>query len=106
MCVFVAVNDGGEAVGTIACAVVNADEGHLRGMAVLPEWQGCGIADELLKAAENELAAKGCSHVTLDTTEPLKRAIRFYQRHGYRPSGKTSELFGMALREYRKALTV
>ena len=37
MCVLVAVNDAGSIVGTIACALVDAEEGHLRGMAVLPE---------------------------------------------------------------------
>jgi N-acetylglutamate synthase-like GNAT family acetyltransferase len=34
----------GEIVGTLACHVINADEGHFRGMAVLPGWQGRGVA--------------------------------------------------------------
>ena len=37
-------------VGTIACASVSPNEGHLRGMAVLPQWQGSGVAEALLQA--------------------------------------------------------
>ena len=33
----------------------NGVEGHLRGMAVLREWQGTGVASALLNAAEVEL---------------------------------------------------
>ena len=105
MSVLVAVNPDGEIVGTIACGVASPGVGHLRGMAVLPTWQGAGVAALLLEAAERELRDKGCSLVTLDTTEPLERARRFYEKHGYRPSGRVSEFFGMPLVEYVKALS-
>jgi GNAT superfamily N-acetyltransferase len=105
MSVLVAVSPGGEIVGTIACAVASAGVGHLRGMAVLPTWQGGGVAALLLDAAERELRDKGCSLVTLDTTEPLERATHFYKKHGYRPSGRFTEFFGMPLFEYVKVLT-
>ncbi len=102
--VFVAVTAGEQIVGTIACSVIAAGEGHLRGMAVLPEWHGRGTARELLQSAEAELGGKGCSRVTLDTTEPLQRAMGFYEKHGYAKSGRTSDFFGMILHEYVKAL--
>jgi ribosomal protein S18 acetylase RimI-like enzyme len=105
MFVFVAITETGDIVGTIAGAVPNAGEGHLRGMAVLPEWQGQGIAEKLLQTAEAELAARHCSRVTLDTTQPLLRAMRFYEKHGYRPSGRITDFFGMPLHEYVKDLT-
>jgi predicted N-acetyltransferase YhbS len=104
MFVFVAVAEAGDIVGTIACAVMDGGEGHLRGMAVLPEWQGQGTSERLLQTAEAELAARKCSRVTLDTTEPLLRAMRFYERHGYRPSGSITDFFGMPLHEYVKDL--
>lgn len=91
-------------VGTISWSA-NGAAGHLRGMAVLPEWQGRGVASMLLTAAERELLECGCSYVTLDTTEPLTRAIRFYESHGYVRSGRTFDFFGMPLHEYRKALS-
>jgi putative acetyltransferase len=105
MFVFVAVAEAGDIVGTVACAVLNAGEGHLRGMAVLPDWQGRGIAERLLQTAESELAARKCARVTLDTTQPLLRAMRFYEKHGYRPSGRITDFFGMPLHEYVKDLT-
>jgi GNAT superfamily N-acetyltransferase len=104
MSLFVAVNELGEIVGTIGCASLGNGEGHLRGMAVLPEWQGSGVAAELLESAESELRDLGCRRVTLDTTAPLKRAMRFYERHGYKPTGKVGDFFGMPLYEYAKEL--
>jgi GNAT superfamily N-acetyltransferase len=102
MCVLVAVAER-RVVGTIGFCVHGA-EGHLRGMAVLPAWQGTGVAASLLNAAEKELRKCGCANATLDTTEPLKRAIRFYETHGFSASGKVSNFFGMRLYEYSKAL--
>jgi N-acetylglutamate synthase-like GNAT family acetyltransferase len=102
MYVFVAVSEG-NVVGTVACAV-SGEEGHLRGMAVLPDWQGSGVASALLEAAEAEIRSQRCKRVTLDTTEPLARAMRFYARHGFRLSGRVSDFFGMPLHEWVKFL--
>lgn len=104
MSLFVAEDAQGSIVGTIGCNGHAGGEGHLRGMAALPAWQGSGVAAALLRAAEEELERIDCAFITLDTTEPLQRAIRFYQRNGYRPTGKVSDFFGMALYEYRKEL--
>lgn len=104
MHVFVAVGDGDAIVGTIACAMVDETEGHLRGMAVVPVWQGHGIAERLLQAAEADLVVQGCVRITLDTTEPLQRAMRFYEKHGYRRSGRVTDFFGLALHEYVKKI--
>lgn len=104
MVVFVAENSRQQVIGTIACKVVQAGEGHLRGMAVLPEWQGASVAKQLLEHAEQELRALGCFFVTLDTTEPLDRAMHFYERNGYRRTGRITQFFGMSLIEYRKSL--
>src|SRR5215831_11469298 len=100
MTMFVAVNGDSEIVGTVACSVVTPEEGHIRGMAVRPAWHGYGIAQHLLDAAEMELRHHKCQRVTLDTTEPLKRAIRFYEKNGFRPTGKIADFFGMPLFEY------
>lgn len=102
MCLFVAVS-GGKVVGTIGCSI-SGTEGHLRGMAVLPKWQGTGVAVALLQAAEAELSQNECRRVTLDTTEPLTRAIQFYETSGYAASGRVTDFFGMRLYEYSKGL--
>lgn len=105
MSVFVALSGAGEIVGTIAGHVVQPGTGHIRGMAVRPEGQGQGIAERLLARAETELRRKKCTRVTLDTTQPLRRAIRFYEKHGYRASGNVADFFGMPLFEYAKRLS-
>jgi len=103
MDVFVAEVEG-RTIGTIATCVIPPSDGHLRGMAIVPEWQGRGIADKLLEFAELRLQSQKCSRVTLDTTSPLQRAIRFYEKHGYRATGKIGDHFGMPLYEYAKEL--
>lgn len=94
-----------EIVGTIAGAVEPKGEGHLRGMAVLPSFHRTGVAEKLLHAIENWLHDRGCSQVTLDTTEPLLAAMKFYEKHGYRRSGRVADFFGMHLLEYVKELS-
>lgn len=101
--IFVA-EERGEVIGTIACNRISEEEGHLRGMAVLPDHQGAGVAQSLLDAAETEIERWGCKRITLDTTQPLKRAIRFYERNGYRPTGKVGDFYGLPLHEYEKQL--
>jgi GNAT superfamily N-acetyltransferase len=90
-------------LGTIA-AGVSRDKGHLRGMAVLSELRGAGVAGQLLSAIEAWLREQGCNRVTLNTTLPLQAAMRFYEKNGYVRSGRTSDFFGMTLVEYVKAL--
>lgn len=103
MTVYVAIATEREVVGTVASAL-EGEDGHLRGMAVRPAWQGRRIADQLLLVAENDLITAGCVRITLDTTVPLQRAIRFYQRNGFVPSGRVTDFFGMPLYEYVKPL--
>lgn len=104
MVLLVAVSDTDDAIGTIACTMVDREEGHLRGMAVVSAWQGHGVAEKLLERAEFELRKSGCERITLDTTTPLKRAVRFYERNGFRATGRVTDFFGMPLFEYAKKL--
>jgi GNAT superfamily N-acetyltransferase len=73
-------------------------------MALKPGYHGAGAAAALLQAAESELRSLGCTTVTLDTTAPLHRAMKFYEKHGYRQSGTRYPKLGMELIEHRKAL--
>jgi putative methionine-R-sulfoxide reductase with GAF domain/GNAT superfamily N-acetyltransferase len=102
MDIFVAARTNGSLIGTIAYKVEHAGEGHLRRMVVSPEWHGSLVAAELLARAEEELRNAGCSMITLDTTQPLRRAVRFYEKHGFQPTGRVVDFFGMPLFEYRK----
>jgi len=93
----------GNVVGTVS-GVCHGGEGHLRGMAVLPEWRRLGVAGKLLAAIESYLSARGCKRITLDTTLPLQAAMKFYEKNGYRRSAKIADFFGMPLLEYVKQL--
>ena len=104
MHLFIAVDEADQVIGTIACQVVGKDEGHIRGMGVLPGWRGTGVAAQLLRTAESHLRHSGCMRVSLDTTAPLRRAIHFYERNGFRPSGRVTDFFDMPLFEYVKTL--
>jgi ribosomal protein S18 acetylase RimI-like enzyme len=103
MTVYVAVAPDGTVIGTLAAAVMEK-EGHLRGVAVRPDWQGHRIAEQLLARAESDLLVAGCTHITLDVTMPLQRAVRFYEKTGFVATGKTGDFFGMPLREFAKPL--
>ncbi len=104
MRVLVAVDTGDRVVGTLSWTRRSPDTGHLRGMAVLPELHGAGVAQSLLDAALQELRDAGCRRVTLRTTDPLLRAVRFYERNGFRPSGTTADFHGMTVTERTRTL--
>jgi len=104
MWVYVAVSDSGEIIGTLAAALTDDAEGHLRGMAVHPESQKRGVAKELLAIVLDDLRASGCKRVTLDTTPPLRKAMQFYEANGFRRTGRVSDFFGMELYEYARNL--
>ena len=82
MVVFVAELSG-RIVGTVGISTSHTSEAHLRGMAVVPSAQGKGIAQQLLSAALDHCRSAGCTRVTLDTTAPLRAAIRFYEKNGF-----------------------
>ena len=102
MTVLVAVDQSGEVIGTIAYKVAERGHGHVRGMAVGPPWQGSGVAKSLLDRAESDLRKLRCNIMTLGTTKPLERAIRFYEKNGFHATGEMSVFFGMDLVSYRK----
>jgi GNAT superfamily N-acetyltransferase len=103
MHILVAVS-AAQIVGTVAASLKHEQEGHLRGMAVLPQFRRTGVAAQLLSAIEDWLRIKGCMRVSLDTTLPLQAAINFYEKHGYVRSGRVTDFFGMPLIEYVKSL--
>ncbi|MFX0104467.1 MAG: GNAT family N-acetyltransferase [Candidatus Hodarchaeota archaeon] len=105
MKLYVAVDQKRKIIGTIGWRKVSKKEGHIRGMAVLPEKQGKNSpATALLQAVENDARSKGCIYLTLDTTAPLKRAQNFYRKYGFKETGKTGDFFGLTIYEYAKKI--
>ena len=103
MTVFVALGGEGKIVGTVSYEA-NDSIGHIRGMAVHPRWHGARVAHALLAQVETELQGLQCVAVTLETTRPLVRAIRFYERNGYAATGRSRQWQGMELLQYKKSI--
>lgn len=89
MTMYVADTDDGAVAGTVCWQKLGEGEGHIRGMSVRPSHRGSGRADRLLAHAEADMRAAGSASVTLDTTAFLHAAIRFYEKHGYRRTGRS-----------------
>jgi N-acetylglutamate synthase-like GNAT family acetyltransferase len=102
MTVLVAIDQSGGVIGTIAYRVAESGHGDVRGMAVGPAWQGSGVAKSLLDRAESDLRKLCCNIMTLCTTKPLQRAIRFYEKNGFQATEEVGFFFGMDLVSYRK----
>ncbi|MFX1512307.1 MAG: GNAT family N-acetyltransferase [Promethearchaeota archaeon] len=104
MIVYVAISPEKTIVGTIGWGKINKKVGHIRGMAVHPDWQGKGIGTYMLKKVENDAQEAKCSVLTLNTTKILQRAQGFYKRHGYLQTGKISDFLGIPVYEFAKKL--
>jgi len=103
--VYVAVDQHGKIIGTIGWQKLNESEGHIRGMGVIPSMQGKGSpATSLLRQVERDAQLENCTILTLDTTEILKRAQNFYEKNGFKRTGKIGEFFGSIIYEFAKIL--
>ncbi|MFX1590544.1 MAG: GNAT family N-acetyltransferase, partial [Promethearchaeota archaeon] len=72
MKVYVAIDQHGKIIGTIGWQKLNENEGHIRGMGVIPIQQGKDSpAISLLRQVERDAQLEGCKILTLDTTEIL-----------------------------------
>jgi hypothetical protein len=95
----------GVIVGTVA-AVAKGKALHVRGMGIVPAARGKKIGDLLLKHVENFAATRGYMRMTLSTTPFLRRAIKLYERFGFKRSGEGPfDLFGTPLFTMVKDLT-
>ena len=86
-----------EIVGT-ASVVAKGESLYIRGMAVLPLARGQRIGELLLTHIEEFARTEGFSRLFLSTTPFLNRAIRLYERFGFRRTSEgPHELFGTPL---------
>jgi GNAT superfamily N-acetyltransferase len=89
-------------VGTITATVHNTAQMRLQSMAVLPGFQRSGIGQLLLEKMEGFVRGKKCTRISFECFEPLKNSIRFYEKHGYRRTGKTIPFYGVLFHEMKK----
>jgi len=101
--VWVALVDG-ELVGTVS-VVLKREAMYIRGMAVLPRTRGARVGKLLMEQVQQYAFEKGCKRLFLSTTPFLERAIRLYEKFGFRrtPEGP-HDLFGTPLFTMEKTL--
>ena len=101
--VWVALKD--DAIVGTASAVQEGDALYIRGMAILPAERGQRIGELLLRRIEHFARARRCKRLLLSTTPFLARAIRLYERVGFRiVSEGPRDLFGTSLFTMEKNL--
>ena len=78
----------------------------IRMLAVLPEFQGRGIGEALVRACLEQARAAGRERVYLDTTQWMEAAQRLYERIGFAraPELDWEPATGVRLRKYVYAL--
>ena len=84
-------------VGTVS-AVERGNDLYIRGMAVLPSARGHRLGELLLKQTEDFGGERNCRRLVLSTTPFLHRAIKLYERNGFRRTDEPPhDLFGTPL---------
>lgn len=81
---------------------------RLYSIAVDTNAQGRGVADALMEHAETCSKEEGCVYMRLEVREDNLRAIRLYERRGYRYFGRIEGYYedGCAALRYEKSLRV
>ncbi|XP_061188168.1 uncharacterized protein LOC133196263 isoform X2 [Saccostrea echinata] len=70
-------------------------EAYLHYLAVEEKYKGQGYGTTLLKKVEKEAVSRQCNKIFLLTYPSNTRAIKFYERHGYRAVGKPRTGYGL-----------
>jgi putative acetyltransferase len=87
---WVAENDLGEVVGTIALIDIGGNEGAIRKMFVHKDFRGKtqGVAQALFNTLFERAKKAEMNALYLGTIAKLEAAIRFYERNGFTPIEK------------------
>ncbi|SCF47060.1 GNAT family N-acetyltransferase [Micromonospora mirobrigensis] len=91
---YLAVVEGGRAVGCGGIQALDRDTGELKRMYVRPAYRGRGIARQLLTALEELAFQLGHAELRLETGTYLPAAIALYTSAGYRPIPVYGEYVG------------
>lgn len=73
--------------------------GHLARLAVLPEYQGRGVATALVADALVHLDRAGADYVTVNTQHDNYASLAVYRRFGFEPTGERLSVWALRLRE-------
>ena len=80
---FLIAESNGDLVGS-CMAGYDGHRGWINYLAVLPDYQGLGIARDLMEEAEKRLRARGCPKINLMVRSTNQEVIAFYEQIGFR----------------------
>lgn len=78
--------------GFIGIRVVQSDA-HITNLAILPEYQGNGLARELIKEAKKYALSKECLTVSLEVKTNNMKAITLYLSEGFQIIGVKNDYY-------------
>jgi ribosomal-protein-alanine N-acetyltransferase len=90
-------------VGTAAIKV-SSDNFYLQSMAVHPGVQRKGIGMIILEAIEKHAKEMGFAELSLECYEPLTKAIKIYEKFGFRRTGRRRPYYGITIFEMKKSI--
>ena len=106
-CLQLSAESGGELVGNLGLRPdPHPCSGHVAwvGMSVGERWRGLGVGGALLEAAATWAAANVVSKLALGVFPENRRAIGFYERHGFVREGLRSAQYDRAGRYHDEVL--
>ncbi|MCZ4280505.1 GNAT family N-acetyltransferase [Kiloniella laminariae] len=95
----------GRLVGMIAvyCNAVEVDTAYITSVSILSEFQGKGIASELLGQICDRMRELGFAAIELEVSEDNLRATNLYRRHGFELRDNRKNSIVMHLNLLKKA---
>lgn len=70
--------------GMVLTSLVHSEVGHVTQVCVAPEFHGAGIGYELIRRSSEAFRGAGFAGVSLTVTSANHRAVRLYERMGFR----------------------
>jgi len=87
---FLVAEYGGKVVGYVMAYLKPDLEGHIMSIAVHPDYRSRGIGSALLKEVIERLFKLGAKYIGLEVRVSNERAIRLYERFGFKKAGVLS----------------
>jgi len=107
-CDFIVAKQSGIIIGYILVLYHRGTHlARLYSFAVLPEYRGQGIGEQLLEEGERLATERDCIHMRLEVHTSNNGAIRMYEKFGYHPFGLLKDYYedhGDALRYQKRIL--
>ena len=94
--------DGERVLGFLGFGDEGADTGVIFALYVLPEYWGTGVGQKLMEAGLTKLSAY--PKIALWVLKGNARAIRFYEKNGFRADGEEKDLAALGASEIRMIL--